>query len=115
MAGILAFVFSRAGQYLLAFAAGMALLVAAYQTGVSAERNRGVAASLRNEIAILKLDIAIAKSSEEAARKEAADLDAASKGNSDALEALKRKIAQRAPADRCGLSADDLNFLRSIR
>ncbi|PZU95588.1 MAG: hypothetical protein DI527_00840 [Chelatococcus sp.] len=99
----------------LAFAAGMAALIAAYQMGGNAERKRGEAATLRAQVAVLKRDAKIAKDAADVARKIAEASEIAASGNAEKVHALEEELKRRPPADRGGLSPGDARRLRDIR
>lgn len=112
---ILAKLGGRGMAIIAAFVAGMAVLVAAYQTGVNAERKRGEAASLLAEIATLKRDIEIQKAATNVARKIADANEVSAATNAEKVRALALEISNRPAADQCGLSRDDARRLRGIR
>lgn len=99
----------------LAFAAGMATLIAAYQMGGNAERKRGEAASLRAQIATLQRDIAIAKAATDVSRKIADANEVKASANAEKVRALEKAIRRRSPVGRCDLSPNDASGLRDIQ
>lgn len=105
----------KALLYIGAFLAGAALLAGAYQTGKNAERKRGEAATLRNEIKVLRSDLAAAKAAETAAQIEADRLAAAAKKDEGTTREIDDDLAKRKPEDRGLLSRRDADRLRRIR
>jgi hypothetical protein len=95
--------------------AAVALLFGVYQTGVSAERKRGEAATLRAQLAIVRADLAISRAAEVDAKARGDELASAAGKNKEAIDELEADLAKRPVADRCGLSGADARKLRNIR
>jgi len=90
----------------------VAVLFVVYQSGVSAERNRGEAATLRVELETMRRDKAIAERAQIRIAQDAAELAAANRENEEQIDALREIITSR--ADR-GIDQRELDGLLSIR
>jgi hypothetical protein len=85
---------------LIALLVGGAVVIGAYQTGVNAERKRGEAASLRQQLETVLADRRIALQAEASARRMAATLEAEARAYQEELDALRKDLAARPEADR---------------
>lgn len=90
----------------------VAVLFVVYQSGVSAERNRGEAARLRVELETMRLDKEIAERALVRTANDAAELAAQTKENEEQIDALQDIIKER--ADR-GLTQRELDGLLGIK
>jgi hypothetical protein len=111
---VLALLGSRGIAVIAGALSAVALLFGVYQTGVSAERKRGEAATLRAQLAMIRADLDIARKAE-AAKARGDDLASEAGKNKDAIDELEADLAKRPVADRCGLSGADARKLRNIR
>lgn len=92
-------------------AAGVAILLGAYQTGVNAERSRGEAAELRVELDTLKADKALAEKALISARSKEVELTLETRQHEEELDALRKDLAARPPGSGRPATDDDLDWL----
>lgn len=93
----------------------VAVLFAAYRTGVNGERKRGEAASLRAQIAAMRADAANIRQAIDDADQRSASLDNLQSTNAEKVRVVIRE-AEKAPAScGCRLDAAAARRLQSIR
>lgn len=93
----------------------VAVLFAAYRTGVNGERKRGEAANLRAQIAAMQADAAIARQAVDDADQRSANLEKLATSNAEKVRVVIRE-AEKTPAScGCRLDAAAARRLQSIR
>lgn len=101
-----------AAPHLMAIGGAGVVIVAAYQMGQTAERQRGEAAALRSQLAVTRIDLALNRSIAAAAERDA-DLAAQRRArDADAIRDYQLRLDQRAA---CRADQRDVDLDRRLR
>lgn len=92
--------------YLAAGAAVLAIVAGVYRAGVSAERKRGEAASLRRELATARVDANLNRVTADAAERDRAAIERQLTERNEVIDDYERELAKRGPVAACRVGSD---------